>query len=151
MITKLLHISKIINLILILIILIISCSNSSNKIKEGIYAFKHQSRMKLIYYNYIHNAGFNLGDTLKILDDKSFTYQTCGGLRFGTYSVKNDSLHLNYDSTLIFRDGSMNYIKFSESMSIENENKLRMTFKAKSSKESKETFNAITELHYIEN
>jgi hypothetical protein len=149
--TKLFLILKTISIIFVSII-IISCSGlGSNELKQGTYAFKKQSRLKLIYYNYIHNAGFTLGDTLRIFEDKSFTYRTCGGLRFGTFKIKNDSLYLNYDSTLVFRDNSMNYFKYSDTMTIEDENTLRMTFKAKTSKDSKETFNAITEFYYIGN
>lgn len=148
--TKQLHILKIISIIFIIVNLACCSKLSSLGVKEGIYAFEKPSKLKLMYYNYFHNSSFTLGDTLNILKDKNFTFLTCGALRFGTYFVKNDSLFLNYDSTLVLRDKRMNYFKYSDSFYIQDEETLIMTFKSKISKESIETFNTITELYYIE-
>lgn len=149
---KQLHISKTIKL-MVLLLVIISCSNqelATTDLKEGKYAWIKQSTLKAVYYKLMHNAIFELGDTLTLFNNVHFAYTNCGYYGFGKYEVKGDSLYLTYDSSASQSDSIMFYDNYTDVYFIEDESTLFMKFGSKVSKESEVSFYGISELHYIE-
>lgn len=149
--TKLSLLSKTITLI-ILVFLVMGCSNQEDihSLKKGKYAWIKQSKLKLAYYEFVHNTVFELGDTLTLFDGVHFAYTNCGTYGFGKYKIVGDSLLLNYDSIATHRDSIMLKDKFTDVYFIEDENTLAMKFGSKVSKEVEASFFGISELHYIE-
>lgn len=146
--TKQYHILKVINLLLLFSI--VSCSNSNERIKVGKYASEYPSSLTKMYYRYILNyKGYTIGDTLTIYENKDFRYHTCGGNTFGKYRVSNDMLFLNIDSSITHRDKKVYNENFTDTFYIKNENYIEYKFRAKNTRESKETFKSITRFFYI--
>ena len=147
--TKQFHILKVINLFL-LIVIISSCSSSNPSVRIGKYANVIPNKLTLYYYEFFHNSGFNVGDTLTIIDSINYTFRTCGGINYGKYYITNDSLHLKNDSSYIHYGSIMKINKYENVYYIKSNKLLIGKFRAKVSKKSDKYFTAIDELHYIE-
>ena len=147
--TKQFHILKIINVI-ILIILITGCSSEFQTLKLGEYASSIPSYTTKMYYRYI--LGYKVytkGDTLAIYENNSFKYSTCGGEKFGKYIIKKDTLFLNVDSTFQFYKEKIYNTKYTDTLYIVNEDYIEYKFRAKLTKESKNSVKAISRFFYI--
>lgn len=146
------HISRTIKFIVISLILL-GCTNQGNtthNLKEGKYAFNEQSILTTKYYGFVHNAWFNLGDTLTIKDDVNFTYINCSEYGFGKYRIYQDSLYLTFDSSASFRDSIMISNKNLYTYFIEDNHTLIREYKGRFLKEGEDKINIISKLYFVE-
>ena len=107
--TKLYHILKVINFLLVLFLLN-SCTNTKNtNIKTGLYVTHKPSFFKVNYEYYINNNYMSYNDTLKIYKNNKYELNLRFVIAYGTYKIKSDSLILYSDSTFWVASNEMTY------------------------------------------
>lgn len=136
----------------VLTLVFLGCSKqeiTSHDLRTGVYAWEEQNMLKLYYYHFIENTGFEIGDTLTLLNKVDFKYTNCGFYGFGDYTIEGDSLYLNFDSTAtrydrVMIEDTMHYVYF-----IEDENTLSHQFRSKSTRDGEFDSYGISELHFV--
>jgi|GEM_PF-6768855 len=122
---KQLHILKQINLSLFFFLVLLGCSSNTNgyQVKNGIYASKLDT-VSTLWDKIFGKLGTTIGDTLELDANGSFESRSCGGIKYGEYYQKGDSLILQVERSLYFKNDSADNNHYTISYFIENENEL---------------------------
>lgn len=137
-------------ILLPLIILLNSCTNTKNiEIRKGLYASSRSGIFKLNYEKFINNNYITSRDTLKIYNEKNFEINSSGLRGFGTYSIKSDSLFLDYDSTITISKNEVIYKKYQDTLLIINEKKIIRKSKFRFCEDDSYSNNSITEFEFV--
>jgi|GEM_PF-3487135 len=144
---------KITNILLkiLIIMFIIGCTKTVNyNLSLGYYVSQPKNKIKIFYNSTFLNSYFTIGDTLILLENDRFKHRSCGGIEYGNYYTKRDSLYLNVDSFYYFKSKKFEHYKYQTIFQIENENILVNKFISRSSLDTNsEKSTSIRELKFI--
>jgi hypothetical protein len=119
------------------------------RLKPGVYASQYPNRIISRLKWYLFKNSSTIGDTLTLNKDKSFTKSSCGNIAYGFYKIEKDKLLLKVDSNYFRSRDSMQYVKYTDTFYILDKFTLKQDIKAKFTRESKETFDSYTKLHFV--